>query len=33
VLFAIMLVALVAMGVMLVVWRWIRDRFLLVEDA
>jgi hypothetical protein len=28
-----MLVALVAMGVMLVVWRWIRDRFLLVEDA
>jgi len=33
VLLAIMLVALVAMGIMLIVWRWIRDRFLLVEDA
>ena len=33
VLLAIMLVALVAMGIMLTVWRWIRDRFLWVEET
>jgi MFS family permease len=33
VLLAIMMVALVAMGIMLTVWRWIRDRFLWVEEA
>ena len=33
VLLAIMLVALVAMGIMLTVWRWIRDRFIWVEET